>query len=70
MKIVPNKFFVLIVFLFGAVNNYVLAAGPPPPTPPPPPLPINQGIIILFIIGLLFGIYTIYKHKSNEKTPV
>ncbi|WP_231743076.1 PID-CTERM protein-sorting domain-containing protein [Winogradskyella endarachnes] len=34
---------------------------PPPPAPPPPPgLPIDTGIIVLFIVALIYGAYKIY----------
>ena len=33
---------------------------PPPPMPPPPPgLPIDNGLIILFIAGLIYGVYKV-----------
>ena len=37
-------------------------SNPPPPAPPPPPgLPIDGGIIALFIIALVYGAYMAYK---------
>ena len=74
MKIVPNKFYLFIAFLFGTI--FVIAAGPSPPNPygkkppPPPGLPIDDYIYILIIIALLFGIYIIYGHKLKTKTPI
>ena len=39
---------------------------PPPPRPPPPPgLPIDSGIIVLFVVGLVYGIYI--AHKLSKK---
>ena len=72
MRSIVNK--IVVVFLFGVVN--VLAApGPPVPTgkkkpPPPPGLPIDQGLVLLLILALLLGIYVIYTHRLNKKTPV
>ena len=36
---------------------------PPPPMPPPPPpgLPIDGGIIALFVVALVYGIYKVNK---------
>jgi hypothetical protein len=36
--------------------------GPPPPTPPPPPeLPIDNGLTLLLIAGLIYGVYIMWK---------
>lgn len=37
-------------------------SGPPPPSgPTPPPLPIDGGVIVLFIAALVYGIYKVNK---------
>ena len=75
MKILPNKFYLFIAFLFGTL---CAIAGNPPPVPnpagrrkppPPPGLPIDENIFILIIIALLFGMYIIYSHRLKTKTP-
>ena len=39
---------------------------PPPPMPPPPPgLPIDDGIIALFIVALLYGVYKFNKIRKE-----
>ena len=49
------------------------AGGPPAPSPtgkkppPPPGLPIDENIMILVVIALLFGMYIIYKHSVKRK---
>jgi len=77
MKAVSSKYFFLLVFLLGTF--YAIAgnpAGPPVPSPtgkkppPPPGLPIDENIIILIIIALLFGIYIIYDNRLKAKTPI
>jgi hypothetical protein len=77
MKILPNKFYLFIAFLFG--KFYVIAAIQAPPTPnpmgrrrppPPPGLPIDENIFILIIIALLFGVYIVYSHRLKTKTPI
>lgn len=35
---------------------------PPPPAPPPPPgLPIDGGLVVLFMVALVYGVYKIHK---------
>ena len=73
MKIIANKFFILTIYLLG-VSDAFAAPHPPPPTgkkpPPPPGLPLDENIIILLMIALLFGIYIIYNHSIKTKTPM
>ncbi len=58
MKIQNKNFlasilFVLISFVCSAQVNE-----PPPPMPPPPPgLPIDNGLIALVVIALLYGVF-------------
>ena len=66
----------LILIILGVIitlglTNSVLAQGDPPPPPPcwPPEscIPINGGIWMLLLAGLIFGGYTAYfKTKTNE----
>lgn len=68
MRIVSNKIFVLIAFLFGSMG---VVAQPPNPNPPPPPgLPIDSGVDSLLIVALLLGVYVVYKRKVKIKTPM
>jgi hypothetical protein len=54
------------------------ADGPPAPSPtgkapPSPPVlvvPIDENIVILMIMALLFGIYIIYINALKTKTPI
>ena len=72
MKIILKKFFIVIIFLLGVLNAFA-APSPPSPgakkPPPPPGLPIDENLQIVLILGLLFGIYTIYRHQLKSKTP-
>ena len=76
MRILPNKFYAFIAFLFGTL--YAIAqSSPSPPNPfgrrkppPPPGLPIDENICILIIIALIFGMYVIYSHKLKTKAPI
>ncbi len=50
--------------LFSVISIMCAAQGPPPPLPPPPVgLPIDNGLIILLALGLLYGAYRILKLK-------
>jgi hypothetical protein len=75
MKVVSDKFFLLLVFLLGTMYAFAgNADGPPAPSPtgkkkppPPPGLPIDENIMILVVIAILFGMYIIYKHSVKRK---
>ncbi|MFP4844520.1 hypothetical protein [Winogradskyella sp. PE311] len=42
-------------------------ATPPPPTPPPPPgLPIDGGMMVLFVVALVFGIIKTHSISKNK----
>ena len=75
MKIVSNKFYILFIFLFWIMDLTAgngAGSGPPSPTgkkpPPPPGLAIDENIIVLFILALLFGIYIIYTNVIKART--
>jgi hypothetical protein len=61
---------ILASFLFLIIGLVSMAQGPsgmpPPPAPPPPPgLPIDGGIIALFVIALIYGIYKLNKIRKE-----
>ena len=73
------------MFFYGVLDVFCKPEGPPLPPPndrgvavtfggpapvPPPGLPIDENIIVLILISLIFGIYIIYNHKLKTKTPV
>jgi ABC-type antimicrobial peptide transport system permease subunit len=84
MRVLSDKLFLFIGFLMGTL--YVIAGsggGPPAPNPAgksngamdglppsPPGTPIDENLIILLIIALLFGIYVIYKDRLKTKSPI
>lgn len=63
MNSIQNKnMFASIVSIFIGFVSMAQGSTPPPPMPPPPPgLPVDGGIIVLFVIALLFGIYKAYR---------
>ncbi|WP_179334395.1 PID-CTERM protein-sorting domain-containing protein [Winogradskyella costae] len=59
---------ILVVFVsFASMAQGTTGSVPPPPAPPPPPgLPIDGGVVFLFILALSYGIYKTY--KMSKKT--
>lgn len=54
----------ILFFISGLVSVAQGDGTPPlprPPPPVPPGLPIDSGIIALFVVALIFGIYKAYK---------
>ena len=80
MKKVIKSVFVSTLILIPAFTNYVLADPPSPPGPGGSPsshggtpvgAPIDNGILILLILGVIYGAYKIYefrKAKSVQET--
>ncbi|MEZ4839290.1 hypothetical protein [Flavobacterium sp.] len=73
MRIVPNKFLTTLMGCFigmVSISSYASATtniqNPPPPTPPPPGLPIDGGVVLLLLIGLLLAFYK-YNFNHNIK---
>ncbi|WP_290698312.1 PID-CTERM protein-sorting domain-containing protein [Lacinutrix sp.] len=59
-KIIASILFVLISFVCSAQM-------PPPPQPPPGPvgLPIDSGILLLLVAGVLYGIFKMYSIRKK-----
>jgi hypothetical protein len=71
MRIIVNKFFVILIYLLGMSTAFA-GPNPPPPNngkkpPPPPGLPLDENILILLILAILFGIFILYNHKLKTK---
>ncbi|MDH7913792.1 hypothetical protein [Winogradskyella sp. SYSU M77433] len=57
-----KNMFASILFFFVSVASIAQVNQPPPPAPPPPPfLPIDNGVVFLFIAALIYGAYKVYK---------
>jgi len=66
-----NKIITILVVLLSIQG--VLAATPvepPPPTPPPPGLPIDGGLVVLFLLALVSGYYLSKKYISTKKGSI
>jgi hypothetical protein len=76
MKFFKSVFFTLMIFVLGMINAFAANPPPPPPVgrtrpiPPPPGLPIDENILTMMLVALLFGIYIIYNFKIKQKTPM
>ena len=63
-----NKLLTIFVVLFGIQGIFAADPAPPPPTPPPPPgLPIDGGIVVLFVMAIIFGYYLSNKYLSIKR---
>ncbi len=73
MKTIVNWFFTLIIALFGVMDAFS-APTPPMPggkkPPPPPGLSIDDDILVLLAIAILFGIYIICRYQLKTKAPI
>lgn len=62
----------MVLVLFSTIVN--AQPGPPctgPNCPPgPPELPIDDNLIILLLLGISFGMYSIYKYKIKTKASM
>ena len=58
-----------MLFMFFNLINIVDGGNVPPPPPPPMPspvgLPIDNGLMILFVAALIYGVYKVIKHKKG-----
>ena len=73
----PNqKFAASILLIFISISGFSQTFGgggqPPQPqpmgSPPPPPgFPIDNGLIILLAVALIYGVYRILKHSKKPK---
>jgi hypothetical protein len=70
--IAPTVFFFLTsAFVFGQIGS--ASSGPPAPemsrTPPETSLPIDSGLVILLIVGLVYGIYMVTFKTRVKNNP-
>lgn len=72
MKNFKSTFFYIFIYLLGIAPVFA-APNPPSPggkkAPTPPGLPIDNDVLLLITIAVLYGIYIIFKFRSKQKTP-
>ncbi|WP_055447335.1 PID-CTERM protein-sorting domain-containing protein [Lacinutrix mariniflava] len=59
----------LASILFVLISFVCSAQMPPPPPagpPGPPGLPIDSGLVLLFAVGILYGIYKMYTLRKKR----
>lgn len=71
MKTIANKLVLVMFYLLGIITTFAQTPPQPDgPDPPPPGEPIDEHIFILILLGILLGIYIIYRHKLKTKAPI
>ncbi len=70
MKTIANKLVLVMFYLLGIITTFAQTPPPDGPDPPPPGEPIDEHIFILILLGILLGIYIIYRHKLKTKAPI
>ena len=77
MKKVTRSIIVFALMIFPAISNLVLGDPPAPPNPGGSPVtgggtpvgaPIDNGILILLALGVIYGAYKIYELKKRVKS--
>jgi len=69
MKVQLKTILISSVFMLFSIVSYAQdnIDPPPPPAPPPGPgLPIDQNILWLLIVGLIYGAYSICFSSKNK----
>ena len=57
---------VSILLILMSIDAMAQGATPPPPMPPPPPgLPIDKGLVFLFMAAIMLGIYKMSSLKKR-----
>ena len=64
MKNSLNKIMLLAFMLIGPGMVGSLFAPPPPPPPPNAGAPIDAAVILLLILGTVYGVLKIYRNKK------
>lgn len=76
MKKATRSIIVFALMIFPAISNLVLGDPPAPPNPGGSPVgtgtpvgaPVDNGILILLALGVIYGAYKIYELKKRVKS--
>ncbi|MBP9794234.1 MAG: hypothetical protein KBC56_09575 [Flavobacterium sp.] len=69
MKNAPKNISLLLMTVVCLLFTTVMFSAntpPPPPTPDPPGLPIDQNILILILVAVVFGCYSLVKNPKKQ----
>jgi len=71
MRIVPNKILIVLALAFTNLT-FAKYAPPPPQRGPGPPvgLPIDDGVVFLFMAAIVLGLYKVYQFRQHKKAPM
>lgn len=65
----------LYLLMFLVVNAHARPTPPSPsavpgvsPAPGPPSLPINENLIVILIVALIYGLYVVYNNREFAKS--
>jgi len=66
----------ILALVLSLLNSTIMQAqltggsGPPPPPPPTPPpeLPLDSGILLLIVAGIIYGAYVAYRRMKLIRT--
>lgn len=59
---------IVLSLLNGTVMHAQVDTPPPPPPTPPPELPLDSGMFLLLIAGLIYGSYIVLKRIRLART--
>ncbi|WP_417369496.1 PID-CTERM protein-sorting domain-containing protein [Gelidibacter japonicus] len=66
-KITASILLMLISITGIAQDSVGGGSGPPPPQGSPPPgLPIDDGLVVLLVAALIYGVYIILRHSKKH----
>ena len=69
MRIAPNRILIVLALSFLSLASFAAPGNPPPPTPPPPPgLSLDGGLLLFYVLTIIFGLYKIHQFNSNKKS--
>jgi hypothetical protein len=67
------KILVFIISLVSSGSMFSQSGGvdsnpPPPPQATPPELPIDSGVLLLVIVGILYGAFVLIRRKKTKNS--
>lgn len=60
------KKIILLFLIFTFLPFFIISGISQPPPPPPQQIPIDGGLFILFILGVIFAVKTFYSNYKKD----